>query len=358
MNPAKYPEISSAVHYRNYYRHSQVQFNIYYQQNSYIQEAKIWCFFPIYLWQILKKIWRPRKSEDHIFGLQEFRRSYEESVNKFSRVRETDYKQYPDFLLVSFDDTEVIWQADIPYYTLQKQWPNPKDTLWLYRTPELQNMWSYCTGHNIYRKHLIFPTLTHYSSEELRSPQYKSLKHPYINITQIIWFILPPKIYIINLATGTQSSPWDVAIIPEEPQIYLRHQNISSAPTCNTPPPPPPPPPPPKWCWNTRYGSHHWSRWWLGADRATSHYLSQCCPRICRNMMSLARNKQTPQCLSPSSFTWSRWLPELPHVFSQSHRARAQSCALYPLCTSPRTHQLTARRLLRYTIELVGQGCT
>ena len=228
MNPAKYPEISSAVHYKNYYRHSQVQFHIYYQQNSYIQEAKIWCFSLVYLWQILKKIWRPRKSEYHIFGLQEFRRSYEESVNKFSRVRETDYKQYPDFLSVSFDDTEVIWQAHIPYYTLklQKQWPNPKDTLWLYRTPELQNMCSYCTGRNIYRKHLIFPTLTHYSSEERRSPQYKSLKHPYINITQIIWFILPPKIYIINLATGTQ----------------------------------------------------HWSRWWLGADRATSHHLSQCCP--------------------------------------------------------------------------------
>ena len=149
-------------------------------------------------------------------------------MNKFSRVRETDYKQYPDFLSVSFDDTEVIWQADIPYYTLklQKQWPNPKDTLWLYRTQELQNMCSYCTGRNIYRKHLIFPTLSHYSSEERRSPQYKSLKHPYINITQIIWFILPPKIYIINLATGTQ----------------------------------------------------HWSRWWLGADRATSHHLSQCCP--------------------------------------------------------------------------------
>ena len=36
-------------------------------------------------------------------------------MNKFSRVRETDYKQYPDFLAVSFD--EVIWQADIPYYT-------------------------------------------------------------------------------------------------------------------------------------------------------------------------------------------------------------------------------------------------
>ena len=74
--------------------------------------------------------------------------------------------------------------------------------------------------------HLIFPTLTHYSSEERRSPQYKSLKHPYINITQIIWFILPPKICIINLATGTQ----------------------------------------------------HWPRWRLGADRATSHHLSQCCP--------------------------------------------------------------------------------
>ena len=163
MNPAKYPEISSAVHYRNYYRHSQVQFNIYYQQNSYIQEAKIWCFSPVYLWQILKKIWRPRKSEDHIFGLQEFRRSYEESVNKFSRVRETDYKQYPDFLSVSFDDTEVIWQADIPYYTLKfrKQWPNPKDTLWLYRTPELQNMCSYCTGRNIYRKP---PNFSHINS--------------------------------------------------------------------------------------------------------------------------------------------------------------------------------------------------
>ena len=57
--------------------------------------------------------------------------------------------------------------------------------------------------------------------------------------------------------------------------------------------------------------SQHWLRWWLGADQATSHYLSQWWVVYWRIYASLGLNELTPLVVNPEYSDESRSIPLL-----------------------------------------------